>query len=35
MKLSGDGARFSSQASYVFLTFSFPGLATDVLSAQV
>ena len=34
MKLSGDGARFSSQASYIFLTFSFPGLATDVLSAS-
>ena len=34
VKLSGDGTRFSSTASYVFLTFSFPDIAKDALAAS-
>ena len=32
-KLSGDGATIAASATLVFLTFSFPGLADNVLSA--
>ena len=32
VKLSGDGARFSSTSSFTLLTLSFPEIATDVLS---
>ena len=31
VKLSGDGAQFSRSSHYVLLSFSFPGLAGDVL----
>lgn len=34
VKLAGDGARFSSASNFVFLTFSFPSLASDVLAAS-
>ena len=33
LKLSGDGAKIAATSSMVFLTFSFPGLADNVLSA--
>ena len=33
MKLSGDGANIAAKATMVFLTFSFPGIAENVLSA--
>ena len=33
MKLSGDGANIAASATMVFLTFSFPDLAGNVLSA--
>ena len=33
LKLSGDGAKITANATMVFLTFSFLGLASDVLSA--
>ena len=33
VKLSGDGANIASSSTMVFLTFSFPGLAENVLSA--
>jgi hypothetical protein len=33
MKLSGDGAVIAASATMVFLTFSFPGLCENVLSA--
>ena len=32
MKLSGDGARFSSSSSFLLLSFSLPGTASKVLS---
>ena len=34
IKLSGDGTRSSAASSFIFLTFSFPNLATDVLAAS-
>ena len=34
VKLSGDGARFSKSTSLIFLTFSFPFLAKDVLAGS-
>lgn len=34
LKLSGDGTRFSASSAFIFLTFSFPTLATDVLAAS-
>ena len=33
VKLSGDGASIITSSTMVFLTFSFPGLAENVLSA--
>ena len=33
VKLSGDGANIAASATVVFLTFSFPGLEQNVLSA--
>ena len=33
LKLSGDGAKIAATSSMVFLTFSFPRLADNVLSA--
>ena len=33
VKFSGDGAVIASSATMVFLTFSFPGLSENVLSA--
>lgn len=33
VKFSGDGAAIAASATMVFLTFSFPGLADNVLSA--
>ena len=33
IKFSGDGAVIAASATMVFLTFSFPGLANNVLSA--
>ena len=33
IKFSGDGAAIAASATMVFLTFSFPGLADNVLSA--
>ena len=33
VKFSGDGAVIAASASMVFLTFSFPGLSENVLSA--
>ena len=33
MKMSGDGANIAAKATMVFLTFSFPGIAENVLSA--
>ena len=32
MKFSGDGARFSSSSSFLLLSFSLPGTASNVLS---
>ena len=32
VKLSGDGARFSSSSSFLLLSFSLPGLASNALS---
>ena len=32
VKFSGDGARFSSSSSFLLLSFSLPGTATNVLS---
>ena len=34
VKLSGDGARFSKSSSFVLVSFSFPNLASNVLSAS-
>ena len=34
LKLSGDGTSFSSTSSFVFLSFSFPNLASDALAAS-
>ena len=34
LKLSGDSTRFSPTTSFIFLTFSFPELAKDVLAAS-
>ena len=34
LKLSGDGASFSQSTQFVFLTFSFPEIASDVLAAS-
>ena len=32
VKFSGDGARFSSSSSFLLLSFSLPGTASNVLS---
>ena len=34
LKLSGDGASFSATTQFVFLTFSFPEISSDVLAAS-
>ena len=34
LKLSGDGASFSQSTQFVFLTFSCPEIASDVLAAS-
>lgn len=34
VKLSGDGAVIAASSTMVFLTFSFPGLSQNVLSAR-
>ena len=34
LTLSGDGTSFSSTSSFVFLSFSFPNLASDTLAAS-
>ena len=34
VKLSDDGARFSRTSSFILLSFSFPQLSSDALSAS-
>ena len=33
VKISGDGAKFSSSSSFLLLTFSLPGTSENVLSS--